>query len=224
MRSTLISTTVLTCVLLAGASVAHAQTYEKLYSFTAGFTDGASPFAGLVQTADGLFYGTTLSGGANFCGTIFVTDGVTQPTILHSFIGDTEGCHPTGGLLLAFDGNFYGLTNERGQYFGGTMYKMSPAGDFTILHHFNSAVEGANPQFGLIEGNDGAFYGTTSGGGAFSAGTAFRANMFGRISVLHSFGDGPSDGQFPSSPLIQAADGTFFGTTFGGGNPNPPDC
>src|SRR5262245_12952435 len=174
MRSKLISTTVLACTLLCAASAAHAQTYEKLHTFT-GMTAPANPFAALIQTSDGLFYGTTLWGGEG-CGTVFVTDGAAPPTIVHSFL-NTEGCNPTSGLLLAYDGNIYGLLDEGGQYCGGSMYRMTPAGEVTVIHHFQRP-EGINPQFGLIQGSDGSFYGTTPDGGDYNGGTAFRADTW----------------------------------------------
>ncbi len=44
---------------------------SMLYSF-AGGTDGATPYAGVIQGSDGSFYGTTeLGGGNNGYGTVF---------------------------------------------------------------------------------------------------------------------------------------------------------
>jgi uncharacterized repeat protein (TIGR03803 family) len=222
MSSKILSTTVLTCIIVGAANVAHAQTYEKLYSFTGDASDGANPYGSLIQTADGMFYGTTMQGGAFLCGTVFATDGATPPTILHSFTRD-EGCEPTAGLLLANDGLFYGMTSSGGLHTYGSLFRMNPAGEFTVLHHFDG-FDGATPFFGLIQASDGLLYGTTARGGAYGSGVAFRTDGTGAITVLHSFGGTASDGQLPSSPLIQAADGTFYGATYGGGEPNPPDC
>ena len=44
-------------------------TLTNLVSFNG--TNGASPRAGLIQTADGNFYGTTYNGGSNNAGTVF---------------------------------------------------------------------------------------------------------------------------------------------------------
>jgi uncharacterized repeat protein (TIGR03803 family) len=46
-----------------------AQTFTTLFSFY--FTDGETPFGGLVQATDGNLYGTTAAGGANSVGTVF---------------------------------------------------------------------------------------------------------------------------------------------------------
>ncbi len=97
-----------------------------------GSTDGAYPYAGLVQGTDGDFYGTTVGGGANNtcedgCGTVFRIRG-TALTTLHSF-GGSEGSTPFNGLVQDTDGNFYGLTGAGGnstcQSGCGTVFQMS---------------------------------------------------------------------------------------------------
>ena len=45
--------------------------YAVLHSFTGGGTDGALPTAGLIQGADGTFYGTTYLGGTSNLGVVF---------------------------------------------------------------------------------------------------------------------------------------------------------
>ena len=97
-------------------------TLTTLHSFCAKIvgnicTDGANPYAGLVQATDGNFYGTTDWGGAyNFNdGTIFKISPGGTLTTLHSFDG-TDGGHPYyGGLVQDTNGKFYGTTN-----YGGT--------------------------------------------------------------------------------------------------------
>jgi uncharacterized repeat protein (TIGR03803 family) len=225
MSTKILSTAVLTCILLGAANVAHAQRYEKLYTYGGGPGDGARPYAGMIQNADGMFYWTTSEGGAHLCGAVFVAGGEVGVTILHSFTPD-EGCNPTAGLLLANDGFFYGTASTGGLHGGGTLFRMSALGEVTVLHHFDAAnaLDGATPYFGVIQASDGLLYGTTTAGGAYGFGTVYRADTNGAITILHSFGETTSDGLNPSSPLIQAADGTFYGTTYGGGNPNPPGC
>src|ERR1039457_3379137 len=74
-----------------------------------GCPDGALPFAGLVQAANGNFYGTTSAGGAHSQGTVFkVTPGGTLTT-LYSFCfqsGCTDGYGPHAGLVQATNGHF----------------------------------------------------------------------------------------------------------------------
>lgn len=91
-------------------------TLTTLYSFCsrAGCADGGSPRAGLKQTSDGDFYGTTSAGGASSnAGTVFkiTTEGLL--TTLYSFCAQA-GCNdreePVAGLVQAADGNLYGTT------------------------------------------------------------------------------------------------------------------
>jgi uncharacterized repeat protein (TIGR03803 family) len=98
-------------------------TLTTLYSFCSqtNCTDGALPYAGLVQATDGNFYGTTGERGADNAGTVFkITPGGTLTT-LHSF-DFTDGAGPIVGLVQATDGNFYGITGAGGDLacgFGG---------------------------------------------------------------------------------------------------------
>ena len=75
-----------------------------LYSFCAqtNCTDGVNPVAGLVQTANGDFYGTTEHGGAHNAGTVFQITPSGTLTTLYSFCSQTkctDGQYPTAGLV-----------------------------------------------------------------------------------------------------------------------------
>ena len=92
------------------------------------------------------------------------------------------------------------------------------AGTVSILHTFpTGATDGEAPDGTLIQGSDGNFYGTTSGGGASSEGTVFTITPAGSETVLHSFVNGTTDGASPSNHLVQASVGLFYGTTNAGG-------
>jgi uncharacterized repeat protein (TIGR03803 family) len=87
---------------------------------------------------------------------------------------------------------------------------------FTTLLSFNGK-DGANSAAGLIQATDGNFYGTTSEGGANSAGTVFRITPNGALTTIYSFcaQSGCTDGAQPKGALIQASDGNLYGTTSG---------
>jgi uncharacterized repeat protein (TIGR03803 family) len=195
-------------------------TLTTLHSF-----DGMDGYmtTGLVQGTDGNFYGTTANGGANNncangCGTVFKLTAKGALTTLHSFDG-THGSGPYSGLVQGTDGNFYGTTSYGGANTSctngcGTVFKITPNGALTTLHSFDG-TDGSNPNAALVQGTDGNFYGTTSGGGAIGDGTVFRVTAKGVLTTLHSF-DG-TDGSNPTARLVQGADGEFYGTTETGG-------
>jgi uncharacterized repeat protein (TIGR03803 family) len=204
-------------------------TLTTLYNFCAqsGCTDGLEPFAGLIQAINGDFYGTTLGGGASGEGTIFKMTPSGTLTTLFSFNG-TDGAQPTAALVQAADGDFYGTTAydgtdvHGGAYSGGTIFKITPSGTLTTLYNFCSQIgcaDGYYPVAGLIQATDGRLYGTTSQGGAGAGGTVFRITPNGTLATIYSFCSQRrcADGASPYVGLVQATNGTFYGTTFFGG-------
>ncbi len=110
-------------------------TLTTLYSFCSqtNCSDGANPWAGLVQATDGNFYGTARSGGNNndcvdsTCGTMFKITPSGTLTTLYSFCSQTncsDGANPGAGVVQATDGNFYGTTGYAGAYGGGTVFRL----------------------------------------------------------------------------------------------------
>jgi uncharacterized repeat protein (TIGR03803 family) len=177
--------------------------------------NGGYPQAGLVQGADGSFYGTTTDGGSNYYGTVFrmTTNGTL--TTLVSF-NSTDGAYPYGTLVQGTDGNLYGTTSDGGTYGYGTVFRMTTNGTLSNLVSFNYSVNGGYPQAGLVQGADGSFYGTTAYGGSNSYyGTVFRMTTNGILTNLVSFGY--SNGAYPEAGLVQGTDGNLYGTTSGGG-------
>jgi len=72
-----------------------------------------------------------------------------------------------------------------------------------------------------VQGTDGNFYGTTSGGGTHSElGTIFKITPTGTLTTLYNFCalNNCTDGINPYFGVIQASDGNFYGTTFSGGS------
>jgi uncharacterized repeat protein (TIGR03803 family) len=110
------------------------------------------------------------------------------------------------------DGNLYGTTSFGGgnPAYGGTVFKISLTGTLTTLHSFDGS-DGSGAEAGLIQANDGNFYGTTSGFGGSNLGTVFRITPSGELTVLHNF-EG-TDGQLSYAPLVQGSNGDLYGTT-----------
>ena len=203
-----------------------------VYSFCAQTScpDGAGPYAGLVLAADGNFYGTTIGGGdpVGSGGTVFKLTRQGALTTLYRFctqFGCPDGLAPYGGLTKSNDGNLYGTT-----FYGGTggfcaggcgtIFKISLSGAFATIHNFcrlENCADGEQPIAGLVQGGDGNLYGTTFFGGANdpSAGTVFKVTPSGTLTTLHSFcsQNNCGDGGNSEARLIQATDGSFYGTT-----------
>ena len=122
-------------------------TERVLWTFTGG-TDGATPEAGVVLDPKGRIYGTTFAGGNTSlaacsgsaiqnadpgCGVVFELSGKRfsrTETVLHAFMGGTDGAEPMGPVQLA----------------GKDIYGSTAAGGDT-------ADEGCNAAFGVAYAN-----------------------------------------------------------------------
>ncbi len=195
----------------AAAIASPAQTFTKLVTFNV--TNGAIPFAPLIQATDGNLYGTTSDGGANMDGTVFKITPEGMLTPLHSFDG-TDGSYVVAGLTQATDGNFYGAATFGGTNGYGTLFRITPEGTLTPLHSFDG-TDGSEPAASLVQATDGNFYGTTRTGGANNYGTVFKITPEGSLTPLYSFDF--TDGAHPEASLVQATDGNLYGTTVDGG-------
>lgn len=142
--------------------------------------------------------------------------------VLYSFDGLYTDEMPRGGVI-AMDRKLYGTTS--GGYDStstpfGTVFRVDPAtGSEKVLHYFQGEPDGSDSKAGLIAVN-GRFYGTTSFGGTYGAGTVFSISPAGKEKVLHSFGEG-SDGQQPVASLLDV-NSTLYGTTFRGSGSEGP--
>jgi uncharacterized repeat protein (TIGR03803 family) len=155
-------------------------------------TDGANPYAGVIEDTPGNFFGTTYNGGANGGGTVFKLtpsgNGYTE-SVLYNFCSEsqgsaacTDGVNPYAGLIEDASGNLYGTTNlggtgltlVNGAYAYGTVFILAPSGGgykHTVLYNFCPpsstpfCTDGAAPNTALIEDASGNLYGMTVLGG-----------------------------------------------------------
>ena len=176
--------------------------------------DAQAPSANLVAGANGDFYGVALDGEI----IRLTTKGKLK--VLYT----NANAVPRASLILASNKDFYGTTVNGGVNSQGSVFKMTTAGKLTTLYSFCSVVQsgicmdGAQPNFALVEGSDGNLYGTTSVGGNDGVndgyGTIFKITPAGALTTIYNFpGFTP-----PSSALVQGADGNFYGTTSAGGS------
>ena len=186
-----------------------------LHNFSPG--DGGNPLAGVVRDASGNLYGTTTSGGPANAGSVYKLDPAGRETVLHSFMGADDGRDPRGGVVFDAAGNLYGTTVADGAAGCGTVFKVDPSGDETILYSFltSGSGDGCNPYAGVTLGAAGILYGTTEGGGSGS-GTVYKVEPSGNETVLFTFGG--DAGIYPYAGVILDSAGNLYGTTNSGGS------
>lgn len=146
------------------------------------------------------------------------------PIVLHNFTG-ADGNGPSGSVLFDPAGNLYGTTVQGGTSGLGTVFKLDPSGNESVLYVFKGAPDGAYPSAGLVRDTAGNLYGTTSAGGSLApncpfprgCGIVFKLDPGGTETVLHLFGSNVSDGISPTGPLTLDSAGNLFGTTLAGG-------
>ena len=221
---------VVTLLVLAGATAAHAQTFSVLYTF-ANVSGGWNPQAGLIADSAGNLYGTAEYGGSlsspcgrDGAGVVYKLSPTGQETVLHTFTG-VDGCFPFTSLLQDAAGNLYGTTTGGGNTYHGTAFKLNPAGTEVVLHSFTNGKDGSDPEGNLISDRAGNLYGTTTGGGLYGhagcgggCGVVYELNSTGKEMVLHSFtGVDGVDGSNPVGGLIRDPAGNLYGTTATGG-------
>jgi uncharacterized repeat protein (TIGR03803 family) len=177
-------------------------------------TDGAQPYARLVEGADGALYGTTTSstgasGAVVGSGTVFRITKAGVVTTLHTF---TDSSPPSAGVVFGTDGNLYGTTGYDcgGAPAGtnGTVFVMTPSGqDFTTLQSFAGDPAGA-----LTLASDGNFYGVTND-------SVFRMTPGGTVTPLHTFAATEGSGL---CRLAEVSADLFLGGASGGGSYGVP--
>lgn len=196
--------------------------------------DGAVPIGKLLQMLDGSFYGVARAGGANGTGTVYRIGADGSFSTVYNFASvdasthsNSSGGGPLAGLALGVDGNLYGVTEYGGTMGGGIVFRLTTAGELTLLHDFVPGAptwDGFRPNAALLRASDGNFYGTTFGGGAGGGGIVFKLGPDGTFAIVHQFGSVYGtppvvDGMSPAAPLIELSDGTLVGTTTSGYGP-----
>jgi len=183
---------------------------EVFYSFNV----VACPTASLVYGPDHAFYGVGVCGGAAEQGSIFrITQSGEFKTIYECDIQRLV-CSGPQGLVLANDGNFYVTSYSGGQFNLGTIFRLDPTGNATVIYNFDG-VQGSTPLAGLMQATDSKLYGTTDLAGTQNNGVIFSITTSGDYTVVYRFSG--TDGSDPRSTLIQHTNGKLYGTTSSGG-------
>ncbi len=197
--------------------------FAVLRSFSTNGFDGRTPYSGLVEATDGWLYGTTSQGGSDGRGAIFKLEkNGSNYVVLRSFsTNGLDGAEPLGDLVEATDGAIYGTTRLGGSSGSGTVFKLNKDGSgYTVLRRFtNTSGDAAQPYGKLIEGTDGAIYGTTRLGGTSSRGTVFKLNKDGTgYAVIRQFSPTGGDAGQPYAGVIEGRDGVLYGAAYDGGS------
>jgi len=202
---------------VSGIAVTCSANLTTLYAFTGrvpGSADGVDPNGSLVQGPDGNLYGTT-QGSDEIPGTsqVFRIKPAGEETTLYSFPTSVSLSSPGGtdaGLILASDGNFYGTTTGDGigSDVSGTVYRFSPTGSISTIYTFSGLDEGDLPVCGgVIQGSDGLLHGVAFGNQLFGLTTTGTVATQAKV----------SGSSFSCASLVQARDGSLYGTSSDGG-------
>jgi len=196
--------------------------FEVIHAFSESPTDGAFPSGGLLQASDGALYGSTQNGGELDSGIVFRMDlNGSNFVVLHSFSGGgNDGSYPQSSLIEGTNGSLYGVTFGGGTSNAGTIFRVNKDGTgFSVPHSFGvQPNDGAVPNANIIRAPDGRLYGTTTAGGMFQYGVVFGMDHNGsNYTVLHHFGDSPTDGRQPYAALLSGPEGALYGATYFGG-------
>lgn len=201
-------------------------TETVLHSFQCG-NDGAFPNGGLVIRKRDI-YGLTVQGGGNCggnpCGMAFGLAPGGAETWTYDFQAGSDGQNPLDGMVKDSAGNLYGTTdaggvnNCGGTGSCGTIFKITPNGQETVIYAFKGGSDGGHPHGTPIIDKKGNIYGTTSDGGSANYGTVYELAANGTKTVLYSF-KGGSDGQQPLAGVTMGKKGVLYGTTYQGGSP-----
>lgn len=139
-------------------------------------------------------------------------------------VADRHTENPPSFLGVGAKDNLYGMTGEGGTDNNGTVFLLTPAGQYKTLFSFNGANGSLANDSGILAGAPvqdaaGNLYGATPSGGGHGMGTVFRLSPEGVLTTLYNFGDSASDGAFPNGVVLDQY-GNLYGTTLEGGANN----
>jgi len=201
-------------------SSAPAQTYTDLHDFNPSAGDPVNFYdqGVMPQGHDGEVYGTSIDGGQFNQGTVFKISPTGTPTVLFSF-DVLYGDYPICGLTTGTDGNFYAATEYGTTVGAGSIVQFTSAGAIEkLLYAFQNGTDGSGPTCAPTQGNDGNYYGVTTGvfKGTQGTSTFYKITPTGTFTLLHTFA--AAEGNHCSG-ITLGTDGNFYGACkLGGAN------
>lgn len=205
-----------TLALSAADAAAQMQPIQIFYEFH----PIERPLSGVIEATDDALYGTANGGDGSYDGSkLYRMTKQGELSIVHDFEDPVDGAGIGAELLLGSDGLLYGVTSFGGTFDNGVVFRVATNGrNFEVLHHFTGAG-GRNPHGGLIEVENGIFYGVTSAGGLYDYGTVYSLTSSGTLTTLYHFSN--TEGYNPRGPLIPDGNGALLGVT--ANSPPPAD-
>ena len=182
---------------------------------------GSSPNLGLVEGADGKYYGVFNNAGEHNNGFIYSFDPITSAyTKVKEFNNSSplyEGNSPAAELVKGPDNKLYGTTQSGGTGSYGVIYCYDPLTNLYTKKRDLSYADGGNVQGPLFLSADGNFYGMGQYGGTNGYGAIFRFNPITSVyTILYSLG--ANDGRFSYGKLAQVGNKLYGSTANGGVN------
>jgi len=205
-----------------------AQVLTTLHSFDG--SDGSNPGEALVQALNGGLYGVAPFGGVDNQGTLFrITPSGNFAILKFCAQNDCADETPSAPLIQGTRGDLYGTADT-------AIFKTTPDGATTTVYAFddicptNEGYLEPGLSCGIMESQDGNFYGTIPGAGIRNkltecfdggpCGAIMKITPEGTVSIVYEFCPSPffcGDGWAPTAPLVQTSDGTLYGITLYGG-------
>jgi uncharacterized repeat protein (TIGR03803 family) len=210
---------IVSAFLASTPALAQYPTYSVVHSFS-----NATPYS-LMLASDGNFYGyePSANGGSVYASIFRMTPAGTVSTV-YTFQPPNPYQPPIGQLIEAGDGNLYGAlaasSGSDGSSTSGAIFSISLTGKYSTVFAFpfNATYGSSGPTATLTLGSDGKLYGLSEGGGATGAGFIFSYDITSStFTDLHDFDYATEGGAPMGAPLLQGADGNFYGTTSFGG-------
>jgi uncharacterized repeat protein (TIGR03803 family) len=194
--------------------------YRMLHEFQGGPKDGVDPVGTQVFDSSGDLHGLTFGGGTSGNGTFYEITATGTEQVLYSFGNAPDGTQPGGGLV-SHGGNYYGVTIGGGANVCnnggcGTVFKITPSGQETVLYNFTGGSDGQNP-YELVGDSKGNLYGLSRNADNVVV-AVFEVSAEGAFSIAY-------DGSFVSQIgwIIVGTDGSFYASGSGGNSSCEPN-
>ncbi|HEY4114786.1 MAG TPA: choice-of-anchor tandem repeat GloVer-containing protein [Rhizomicrobium sp.] len=138
--------------------------------------------------------------------------------LLYSFCSQescTDGSTPGSGVIRAADGTLYGTTEGGGQNSVGTIYKITPDGQETLLYSFDPTTGEYPADAPALDGKGNLYGVTVDNMDGYEGGVVYKLAPDGTYTVLHYSHQDPAGGGMNGVTLDKK--GNLYGVSYQGG-------